>query len=315
MDMNNRQLTTLSWVLIAIYAIVTILRRSFAPNLLPVPISTALVQLVLLTFMFVHGSLSYRLRDLLVFAAITLVVSNIFENMSVLTGFPFGHYYYTDTLGPKLFLVPVLIGLGYLSTAYLGWTVARVISGATHSRLPGHLTFTVPLLAAFMTSSWDLTIDPIYATINHAWIWLDGGSYFGVPFSNFLGWLLNTFVYFQLFALYLKGRSNVQSTDEQPSRIPSLQAILFYGLIAVGQLLNSVTNNMSGTVTDPAGIVWRLQDIYAVTGLIAIFTMGAFTILGLVKLTEISPAVQNVPTETTSRSAAPYSSEPQMTEL
>ena len=154
--------------------------------------------------------------------------------MSVLTGFPFGHYYYTDILGPKLFLVPVLIGPAYLGTGYLAWTIARVISGATHSRLPGHLTFTVPLLAAFMMVSWDLSFDPIYSTINHAWIWPDGGSYFGVPFSNFLGWLLTTFVFLQLFALYLKGRPTVQASDEQPSRIQSLQAILFYGLIAAG---------------------------------------------------------------------------------
>jgi uncharacterized membrane protein len=307
MDMNKRQLTTLSWVLIAIYAMVTILRRSVAPNLLPVPISTALVTFVPLIFILVHGSLSYRLRDLLVFAAITLVVSNFFENVSVLTGFPFGHYYYPDTLGPKLFLVPVLIGPAYLGTGYLAWTIARVIFGVTHSRLPGHLTVTVPLLAAFMMVSWDLSFDPIYSTINHAWVWLDGGSYFGVPFSNFLGWLLTTFVFLQLFALYLNGRPNVQSTDGQPSRIQSLQAILFYGLIAGGYLLDSLTRTMSGTVTDRAGMVWRLLDIYAVTGLIATFTMGAFTLLGLVKLMEVSPAVQNVPTETTSCPAAPYS--------
>jgi putative membrane protein len=255
----------------------------------------------------VHGSLSYRLRDLLVFALITLVVSNIFENMSVLTGFPFGHYYYTDNLGPKVFLVPVLIGPAYLGTGYLAWTIARVISDATHSRLSGHLTFTVPLLAAFMMVSWDLSFDPIYSTINHAWIWLDGGSYFGVPFSNFLGWLLTTFVFFQLFALYLRGRPNVQTTHQQPLRIHSLQAVLFYGLIAAGYLVHSLTQAMSGTITDPAGMVWRLQDIYAVTGLIAIFTMGVFTILGLMKLLELSPAVQNVPREATQRSAAPYS--------
>ena len=309
--MNTRQLTALSWILIAIYAIVTILRRSFAPNLLPAPISTALVTFVPLIFLFVHGSLSYHLRDLLVFSAITLVVSNVFENMSVFTGFPFGHYYYTDNLGPKLFLVPVLIGPAYLGTAYLAWTIARVISGATHSRLPGHLTFTVPLLAAFMMVSWDLSFDPIFSTINHSWIWLDGGSYFGVPFSNFLGWLLTTFVFLQLFALYVKQDPNVQSIDDQASRIHSLQAILFYGLIAVGYLLNSLTGNMSGTVTDPAGMIWRVQDIYAVTGLLSIFTMGAFTILGLVKLMEVSPAVQDLPTRTTSRSAAPYSLTPQ----
>lgn len=311
-DMNKRQRTMLAWVLIAIYAIVTILRRSFAPDLLPAPISTALVTFGPFLFIFVHGSLSYRLRDLLVFAAITLVVSNIFENMSVLTGFPFGHYYYADTLGPKFFLVPVLIGPAYLGTAYLAWTIARVISGATDARLPGHLTFTVPLLAALMMVSWDLSFDPIFSTINRAWIWQDGGSYFGVPFSNFLGWLLTTFVFLQMFALYLKGRAHAQPIDQQPSRIASLQAILFYGLIAVGYVLNSVTRNVSGTVTDPAGVVWRLQDIYAVTGLIALFTMGAFTILGLVKLLDISPAVHSVSAETPSRSAVLYSPERQI---
>jgi uncharacterized membrane protein len=310
--MNKRQLTTLSWVLIAIYATVTILRKSFAPNLLPVPISTALATFVPLIFIFVHGSLSYRLRDLLVFAAITLVVSNIFENMSVLTGFPFGHYYYTDTIGPKLFLVPVLIGPAYLGTGYLTWTIARVISGATDSRLPGHFTVTVPLLASFMMVSWDLSFDPIFSTINHAWIWLEGGSYFGVPLSNFMGWLLTTFVFLQLFALYLKGRPNVHCTNEQPSRIQSLQAILFYGLIAAGYILNSLTRDTSVTVTDPAGVVWRVQDIYAVTGLVAIFTMGAFTILGLVKLMELSPAIQNAPVEAAPISIVPYSPERQI---
>ncbi|MGD8404982.1 MAG: carotenoid biosynthesis protein [Anaerolineales bacterium] len=103
------------------YASVTIVRRSFAPNLLPAPIVTALATFIPLIFLFVHGSLNYRLRDLLVFSAITLVVSNIFENMSVLTGFPFGHYYYTDNLGPKVFLVPVLIGPAYLGNRYLTW--------------------------------------------------------------------------------------------------------------------------------------------------------------------------------------------------
>jgi uncharacterized membrane protein len=305
LDMNKKQLTTLSWILIVIYILVTIVRRIFAPNLLPVPVSSALATFVPFIFFFAHGSLSYRLRDLLVFAAITLVVSNVFENMSVLTGFPFGHYQYTDNLGPKLFLVPVLIGPAYLGTAYLAWTIARVISGATLSPLPGHLTFTVPLLAAFMMVSWDLSFDPIFSTINHAWIWQDGGSYFGVPFSNFLGWLLTTFVFLQLFALYLRTRAHISSTDEQPSRIESLQAIVFYGLLGLGYLLNSLTMNMSGTVTDAAGMVWRLQDIYAVTGLIALFTMGTFTLFGLVRLMEMPPTVENISTETTSR-AAPY---------
>ncbi|MBV9787906.1 MAG: carotenoid biosynthesis protein [Chloroflexi bacterium] len=305
--MNKRQLTTLTWMLIAIYALVTIVRRSFAPNLLPAPISTALVTFVPLIFIFVHGSLSYRRKDLLVFTAITLVVSNLFENISVLTGFPFGHYYYSDTLGPKLLLVPLLIGPAYLGTAYLAWTIARVILGAIDSRLPGHFAFTVPLLAALMMVAWDLSFDPIFSTINHAWIWLDGGSYFGVPFSNFMGWLLTTFVFLQLFALYLKRQQCLPSSAAQPSRVQSLQAILFYGLIAAGYLLNSLTQDINTTITDAAGVFWRVQDIYVVTGLIATFTMGTFTMLGLVKLLEVSPAVQSASIEAAPIIPAPYS--------
>jgi hypothetical protein len=35
------------------------------------------------------------------------------------------------------------------------------------------------------------------------WIWLNGGEYWGVPFTNFLGWFLTVYLIFQNFALYL----------------------------------------------------------------------------------------------------------------
>ena len=301
--MNKRQL--LAWILLALFAIFSLMQGLVA-NLLPTPVRTGLVTFLPLVFLFVHGSLSYRLRDLFVFAAVTLVVSNFFENLSVLTGFPFGNYLYSDVLGPKLFLVPVLIGPAYLGTGYLSWTMARVILGATNGRLWGHFTVTVPLIASLLMVSWDLAMDPLYSTIFRGWVWQDGGSYFGVPFSNFLGWLLTTFVFFQLFALYLKGRPNLQSTGEPPRRHQSLQAILFYGLIAARYILNGLTGEMSGTVTDPAGMVWRLQDIYTVTGLVALFTMGAFTLLGVVKLMSVSPEAQPAAAETSPDAAAPY---------
>lgn len=44
------------------------------------------------------------------FCAVTLVVSNALENLSILTGFPFGNYHHT--LGLQVFLVPVLINVG-----------------------------------------------------------------------------------------------------------------------------------------------------------------------------------------------------------
>src|SRR6266487_2458591 len=290
--MTKGQITILSWTLVAAFTVVTLV-LNLLPGALPPLVGVMLVTLLPFAFFFVHGSVNYRFRDVLVFASVTLVVSNIFENMSILTGFPFGHYYYTDGLGPKLFLVPILIGLAYLGTGYLSWTLARVILGATEQRLPGYFIFTVPMLASFLMVSWDLSFDPINSTIGHIWIWQQGGNYFGVPFSNFMGWFLTVFVFFQLFALYLRGRQNAYAQVQPVSRGYWLQAVVFYGVIALSTPLNMLTQTTNATIADAAGVLWRTQDIYVVSGLVWIFTMIPFTVLSLMKIAELPSAVRN----------------------
>ncbi len=290
--MTKGQINILSWTLVAIFTVVTLVWR-LLPDALPPLVAIALITLLPLVFFLVHGSGNYSFRDVLVFAAVALVVSNIFENMSILTGFPFGHYYYTDGLGPKLFLVPILIGPAYLGTGYLSWTLARLILGAREQRLPGYFIFTVPVLASFIMVSWDLSFDPIASTINHNWIWQQGGNYFGVPFSNFMGWFLTVFVFFQLFALYLRGRQNAYAQAPAMSRGYWLQAVVFYGVTALSTPLSMLTQTTNATIADTAGVLWRTQDIYVVSGLVSIFTMILFTVLSLMKIAELPSAVRN----------------------
>ncbi len=301
--MTKERINTLSWTLVAVFIIVTLMWR-LIPGALPPLIAIALITLLPFVFVFVHGSVTSGFRDMLVFAAITLVVSNIFENMSILTGFPFGHYYYTDGLGPKLFLVPILIGPAYLGTGYLSWTLARVILEATEQRLPGNSIFTVPVLASFIMVSWDLSFDPTASTINHNWIWQQGGNYFGVPFSNFMGWFLTVFVFFQLFALYLRGQQNAYVQVPAMSRGYWLQAVVFYGVVTLSTPLNMLTKATNATIADAAGVLWRTQDIYVVCGLVWIFTMIAFTVLSLMKIAELPSAVRNTVSEVRSESNA-----------
>ena len=142
--------------------------------------------------------------------------------------------------------------------------------------------------------SWDLSFDPIASTINHQWIWEQGGDYFGVPFSNFMGWFLTVFVFFQLFALYLRGRQNAYSQLPTVSREYWLQAVVFYGVTALNTLLNMLTHTTNETIADATGVLWQTQDIYVVSGLVSIFTMIAFTVLSLMKIAELPAAGCNV---------------------
>jgi putative membrane protein len=36
----------------------------------------------------------------------------------------------------------------------------------------------------------DFALDPVTAGPLHYWRWLDGGPYFGIPWSNFAGWMV-----------------------------------------------------------------------------------------------------------------------------
>src|SRR5438132_9114579 len=131
---------------------------------------------------------------------VTAIVSNILENSSILTGFPFGHYYYTDSLGPKIALVPFFISLSYISFGYLAWVFSTLLVSEVRKGSALLVSVAVPLVASFVMVAWDFCLDPIASTINHAWIWKDGGGYFGVPFSNYLGWSFTVYIFFQLFA-------------------------------------------------------------------------------------------------------------------
>jgi hypothetical protein len=207
-------------------------------------------------------------------------VGNGFENLSIATGFPFGHYYFTELMGPRLFGVPILLGLAYVGMGYLSWTLARVMLRETRRPLLGVRVLTLPMLASFIMVAWDLAMDPIWSTMLHGWIWLKGGAYFGVPVSNFLGWYLTVYVFYQLFALYLRGRAT------NPHPLPSgywRVAVIFYGISAAGNVLVIPPAGLS-VVSDPTGAQWSVGNMIGACALVSIFGMGAFAVLAWVRL-------------------------------
>jgi len=141
------------WGLLALYGIARVLQ--VFPGKVPIPAVVALHVLPPIVFALIHGAMFYRTRVIVIFFAICLVVANIFENLGVRTGFPYGHYYFTDLMGPKLFAVPIQLGLAYLGMAYLSWALARLILGDVRTTLAGSRVVTLPLVAAFIMVAWD----------------------------------------------------------------------------------------------------------------------------------------------------------------
>jgi putative membrane protein len=247
---------------------------------------TAIVALDVLsamTFALTDGVRHYRLRGILVFTVICTVVGNLVENLGVTTGFPFGRYYFVELMGPKLFHVPVLLGMAYIGMAYVSWMLARLIVGHPYAPVSGIRVAALPLVASFVMVAWDLAEDPVWSTVLHGWVWLDGGPWFGVPISNYLGWYGTVFTIYLFFALYLRCRPALPIATSTASLRP---ALLLYLFCAAGNVLQMIPKAVPAIVQDPTGKQWRVMDITGASALVSIFVMGAFAVLAWVRLAE-----------------------------
>jgi putative membrane protein len=234
-------------------------------------------------FALLHGAQRYSWRAIGVFVAAGLVISNILENFSIQTGFPFGHYHYTG--GSKIFQVPWFIGPAYLATGYLAWVVATVLLGDVRRNSPWLTTIGTPIIGAFAMTAWDLALDPATSTINHAWIWENGGAFFGVPLVNFLGWTFTVYLFMQVFALYLRSRGPLPAAQPDRTTASDLQGVLLYAATAISFFPQFFTGERT-TVTDAVGATWRTGDIFETSVLLTVYGMFFIALLALLRIAQ-----------------------------
>lgn len=116
------------------------------------------------------------------------------EAVGVRTGFPFGEYTYTGTLGLEVLGVPALVPLAWTMMAWPALAVARRLGGA---RGGAGGRWTVALVGAAALTAWDVFLDPQMVDQGH-WTWahpspgLPGID--DVPLTNYAGWLLVSFL-------------------------------------------------------------------------------------------------------------------------
>jgi uncharacterized membrane protein len=266
------------WACLAVYVLGRVCQL-FADKL-PILLIVALHVVPPAVFALVHGAMRYGWRGILAFAGFCLGVGALSESLSLRTGFPFGHYYFTDVMGPKIFDLPLLLVLAYLGMGYLAWTLALLLIGARNKLLP-------PFVAAFAMLAWDLSMEPAWATIDRAWIWQQGGPYFGVPLVNFFGWFLTAYVFYQLFAVYCHTRPNV--TRIQAKSYWQI-AILFYAVSACGNLLIAGLPMAPPIVTDATGKPWVTADIVRASILVSLLAMLPIALLAWRRVAQPSSA-------------------------
>jgi uncharacterized membrane protein len=267
------------WIALAIYLVLVV---GFAWN--PTPFAQGLAALGI-AIACAHAVLFYGWKNAAVLLAICLAITFTMENIGVATGFPFGHYHFE--VGSNLIhvgAIPIIVGPLWFGMGYLSWIVAGTLLGGAHRRLKGKIELiALPVVAAFVMTQWDVVMDPPEATISKAWIWHDGGAHFGVPLSNYFGWLLTSWLFYQAFAIYLSRRRVASAGMAEQGRALRLVAILLYLCSGVTHVTPWIIGQ-SGEVVDAAGHVWRIGDLRETTVVILLFTMVFTSMLAGLRL-------------------------------
>jgi putative membrane protein len=276
---------SLLWLAITCFLVTAI---AFAWN--PTPFAQVLAA-IFIAGAFAHAGACYGWRQALVLFAICVAITFAIENIGVATGVPFGHYRFeVGARLPHVGRIPIIVGPLWFGAGYFSWVVASTLLGGADRRLERQFNvIALPVVAAFVVTQWDLVMDPPTATIGKAWIWHDGGADFGVPLSNYLGWLLTAFLFFLAFAVYLRGnRRRAQAAGESPQALRQdrklrLIAILFYVSAGLTHVVPWLMGQ-SGEVADAAGQVWQIHDLRETTVAVMLFTMVFTALLAALRL-------------------------------
>jgi len=133
--------------------------------------------------MVLHSYLVFGGKFAISFTLITFLYALAVENIGVSTGWPFGRYHYSHTLGLFVFKIPLLVPFAWIMLAYPILITAR--------RAAPHWVF---LYGGIGLMIWDLFLDPQMVDASR-WTWKLVGPHTPyeplIPLSNSAGWLFS----------------------------------------------------------------------------------------------------------------------------
>lgn len=144
-------------------------------------------------------------------AVVLYLLSFMIEAVGVNTGHLFGEYTYGDTLGPKLFETPLIIGVNWLILLYCTWELTG------RWNLKGAFRI---LAGAGIMVLYDVILEP--SAISHnMWQWPAGY----VPLQNYLAWFL-----YSALALFIIRSFNISLKNKIAPALLMIQMIFFFTL-------------------------------------------------------------------------------------
>ena len=231
----------------------------------------------LIVFLCTHGSLTYGWRGVLGFFTCAYSVAFAFEALIIATGFPFGYFTHYGP-GAQMLGVPLAVPILYATAGYVAWSIARLlIIGGRAGPVTRTRRFIVPPIAALILAGYDAVFDPSGSTLNKGWSYQTASGLFGVPLTNFLGWIFTGWLAFQIFAV-------LAPPTRTPGAVEVVAPILWLGLFLPSVVTLALHPTAGADAATVDGRTFLASDIHETAVIVGIFSMGIPALAALAQL-------------------------------
>ena len=176
-------------------------------KLVKTPTWTFMTMLAILPILMYGPTLGWgRLMGFIVWGCVIGAAGELIGTTGILNvgglALPFGEYYYTEWLGPKIAgHVPYFIPPSWYAMSIVSMDLARRVVSARWSAV---------LLGTIFMVLWDVSLDPAMNSAFPFWNYAVDGFFFGMPFSNWCGWFGVTLI-IMIGYEWLRGDHEVQN--------------------------------------------------------------------------------------------------------
>ncbi|MEM6646697.1 MAG: bisanhydrobacterioruberin hydratase CruF [Bacteroidota bacterium] len=109
------------------------------------------------------------------------LIGGISELVGTTTGIPFGNYVYTEWLGAKMLdHVPYFIPASWFAMSIICYDLSYRLTDTPWGRI---------IVASVFMVLWDFSLDPAMNRAFPFWVYPEGGFLYGMPASNWAGWM------------------------------------------------------------------------------------------------------------------------------
>ncbi|WP_435183518.1 bisanhydrobacterioruberin hydratase [Halobellus sp. EA9] len=119
--------------------------------------------------------------------ALTLYAYGI-EYLGVHTGIPYGDFFYGVDLGPIVAGVPLGLPVFFIPLVMNSYLLCLLLLGERAARTGVRVAAVIAAVLAM-----DVVLDPGAVALGF-WVYPNGGAFYGVPLSNYAGWVLSATV-------------------------------------------------------------------------------------------------------------------------